>query len=232
MVALLNNDIWFPPVHEAEDGLVAVGGDLSPERLLFGYAQGIFPWYDEQSPILWWSPEPRCVLPLDNFYISSRLKRKIKNGPFHCTLNTAFDDVIKNCANVARPGQGGTWILPEMQDAYRILHLLGFAHSIECWKNDVLVGGVYGVALGKAFFGESMFHHVADASKIALEYLVNLLKMQGFTLFDCQQETPHMLEMGAITIARLDFNSLLDSALSASAMDIMDFESYRSLAVY
>ncbi len=228
MVALLNDETWFPPVHKAEDGLVAVGGDLSPERLLFGYAQGIFPWYDEHSPILWWSPEPRCVLPLDKFYISSRLKRKIRNGPFHCTLNKAFDLVIKNCATVSRPKQSGTWILPEMQDAYRVLHLLGFAYSVECWKGETLVGGVYGVALGKAFFGESMFHLVPDASKIALSYLVNLLKTQGFILFDCQQETPHMLEMGATCIARPDFCNLLEQALQLCGVDFMDFESYHS----
>ncbi len=232
MVALLSNDIWFPHVDKARDGLVAVGGDLRPERLLFGYAQGIFPWYDEHSPILWWSPDPRCILSLDKYYVSRRLLRIIHNGPLRCTFNQAFDLVIKNCANISRPRQGGTWLLPEMQEAYKILHLLGFAHSVECWHHDVLVGGVYGVALGKAFFGESMFHHVSDASKIALVHLLKILTKNNFTLFDCQQETPHIMRMGAHCIARTDFNMLLNKALVTCGIDVFDFATYNGRITY
>ncbi len=221
MLEALTDKLWFPSVYR-EDGLVAVGGDLRPERLLYAYARGIFPWYDAHSPILWWSPDPRCVLPFNKFHIPSRLKRKIKNGPFSCTLNKAFGLVINECATVSRNGLGGTgntWLLPEMQAAYKKLHELGFALSAECWREGQLVGGIYGVAIGKAFFGESMFHHVSDASKIALNFLVENLIEQGFELFDCQQDTPHMLNMGACYITRSSFNYLLNKALLAGGVD-------------
>ncbi len=219
MVVALTDELWFPPVHRA-DGLVALGGDLSPERLVYAYAQGIFPWYDAHSPILWWSPNPRCILPLNKFHISSRLQRKIKNNSLHCTVDKAFDLVIKACANAPRPGQDGTWLLPEMQEAYINLHKLGLARSVECWQGDELVGGIYGVVLGKAFFGESMFYYVSDASKIALDHLVDYLKKKNFQLFDCQQATKHMLSMGACLITRTSFHYLLDEALRAGNFDL------------
>ncbi len=226
MLAKLTKDIWFPPVHKAINGLLCVGGDLSPERLLYAYSQGIFPWYGENSPILWWSLEPRCILPFNKFYISKRLKRKIKNGSFHCTMNGAFALVIKACATTPRPDQDGTWILPEMQEAYTHLHALGFAHSVECWQDEQLVGGIYGVALGKIFFAESMFYNKSDASKIALCFLIERLKKQKFLLFDCQQETLLMNSMGACCITRSSFTLLLKQALEASGINPMDFSSY------
>ncbi len=214
MPVMLTSELWFPSVENAsKEGLVAIGGDLSPERLLLSYARGIFPWYSKNEPILWWSPDPRCILPLDGLIVPRRLQRKYKSNAFHCTINTDFASVIDHCACVPRPGQDGTWILPEMRQAYMRLHHLGFAHSVECWKGDALVGGVYGVALGKAFFGESMFHCMPDASKIALLYLVEQLQAHSFTLFDCQQETPHMLRMGAQSVSRRTFAVLLEKAL-------------------
>lgn len=210
--------IWFPPAHLATaDGLVAVGGDLTPERLLLGYSRGLFPWYSEGTPIMWWSPDPRCVLPLDAVHVPQRLQRRLRQNVFHCTLNTAFEQVVHMCAHSPRPGQRGTWILPEMRRAYLRLHQLGFAHSVECWQGDLLVGGVYGVSLGQAFFGESMFHCVPDASKAALLWLVHRLRERGVTLFDCQQETPHMVRLGAHMISRAEFLSRLDAALLPAA---------------
>ena len=212
--------LWFPPVSQTTaDGLLAVGGDLSPERLLLSYSRGIFPWYNEDTPILWWSPNPRCILPLDGLRVPRRLARKLKQGAFHCTLNTAFSQVTRQCAVSHRPGQNGTWLLPEMQRAYLRLHQLGFAHSVECWQGDTLVGGLYGVALGRAFFGESMFHRVPDASKAALIWLVGQLRQRGFTLFDCQQETPHMVKLGAQTVSRAVFMDKLNAALHHTPAD-------------
>ncbi len=214
MVAWLSSELGFPPVWQANaDGLLAMGGDLRPERLLLAYSQGIFPWYGEDSPLLWWSPDPRCILPLDAVYCSKRLARKRQSSRFTCTYNTAFSKVIEHCAQSPRPNQDGTWITPAMQGAYRHLHTLGFAHSVECFEGSRLVGGLYGVAIGKAFFGESMFYLVPDASKIALLFLVDSLKEKGFMLFDCQQETKHMQNMGAVSIAREHFCALLEKAL-------------------
>ncbi len=196
----------FPPVCGAtSDGLVAIGGDLGCERLLLAYSQGIFPWYSDNSPILWWSPDPRCVLPLNAVRFSRRLLRKARNTSLHCTHNAAFARVIAACACIPRPHQHGTWLTRDMQRAYIRLHQRGHAHSVECWQGTRLVGGVYGVIMGKAFFGESMFHTVPDASKLALYSLVTRLNEQQFQLFDCQQETPHMLALGAVSIAREDF---------------------------
>ena len=208
--------LWFPPVEDApEDGLLAVGGDLSPQRLLLGYSRGIFPWYSENAPILWWSPDPRCILPLDALRVPQRLRRRLRQGLFQMTCDVAFDAVVEHCACQPRPGQNGTWILPEMREAYGRLHGMGFAHSVETWRDGRLVGGIYGVALGRAFFGESMFHLEADASKAALLELVAHLRRWGFTLFDCQQETPHMLRWGAVAVPRSEFLRLLDDALHA-----------------
>ncbi len=210
MVPWLTHELLFPPVQLAKaDGLLAAGGDLRPERLLLAYSQGIFPWYGEHSPILWWAPDPRCILPLNNVYCSKRLKRKRRSERFVCTHNVAFGQVITHCANARRAGQEGTWITPAMQAAYVQLHYLGFAHSVECWEKReqgfTLVGGIYGVALGKVFFGESMFHTVSDASKLALITLVEKLRTEHFELFDCQQDTAHMLRMGAENISRDEF---------------------------
>ena len=220
-VQLGSSALWFPPVRQAtSDGLLAVGGDLTPERLLLGYSRGIFPWYSQGTPILWWSPNPRCILPLDQVHVPRRLQRRLKQNAFRCTLNQAFGEVLRHCAGSHRPGQNGTWLLPEMQRAYTRLHQLGFAHSVECWQGDTLVGGIYGVALGRAFFGESMFHHASDASKAALVWLVERLRERGFTLFDCQQETPHMLRMGAYSVSREEFMDRLHAALKPAPTDM------------
>lgn len=207
-------DLRFPPVEAAEsDGLLAVGGDLSPERLLAAYRRGIFPWYQDDQPILWWSPNPRAVLFPHKLHVSRSLTRRIRRGDFTVTLDTCFRAVMTHCAG-PRPQypEGGTWITREMQDAYATLHEMGYAHSIETWQQGRLVGGLYGVALGGAFFGESMFSHAADASKVALTVLVRQLQAWGFAVFDCQQASPHVMRFGAEEIPRREFVSRLKSA--------------------
>ena len=197
---------WFPPVDEASDeGLLMVGGDLSPARLMFAYAHGIFPWYNEGSPILWWSPDPRCVLFPEDLHVPSRLRRIMRQGRFSFTVDTAFEKVIHACATVPRSGQDGTWILPEMEQAYIKLHVMGHAHSVEVWEDGVLAGGLYGVQWRRAFFGESMFHVRPDASKAAVVYMVDWLRSIGVELIDCQQTTAHMLRFGAREIRRSEF---------------------------
>jgi len=181
------------------------GGDLAPERLMYAYAHGIFPWYGEDAPILWWSPDPRCVLFPEELHVPARLMRTLKSGRFSFTVDTCFRRVIHACASVPRPGQDGTWILPEMEEAYERLHRLGHAHSVEVWEDGELVGGLYGVLLRRVFFGESMFHFRANASKAAVFFLVEWLKREGVELIDCQQTTPHMLRLGAREIGRQDF---------------------------
>ncbi len=216
MPKILDADLSFPPTqYSTPDGLLAVGGDLCLDRLILAYSRGIFPWYSENTPILWWSPPLRCILPMQPsaLNISRRLARKYKNSAYTHTFNTAFEQVITLCAHVPRPGQGGTWLIPEMQEAYIHMHHMGFAHSAECWQDDQLVGGVYGVALGKAFFGESMFHLTPDASKMALMTLVQELERRQVQLLDCQQDTPHMLRMGAKVVSRAHFEYLLKLAL-------------------
>ena len=207
----------FPdPAHADEDGLLAVGGDLSPQRLLMAYAQGIFPWYCENSPILWWSPDPRLVLEPATIHVPGRLERILRQGRFAFTLDTAFERVITGCAETPRPGAHGTWIVPEMLAAYCRLHELGFAHSIEVWSGGNLVGGLYGVALGGAFFGESMFYREPDASKAGLVTLMRALCQAGFVLFDCQQTTAHMLRFGGFEVPRREFLARLGQALELS----------------
>jgi leucyl/phenylalanyl-tRNA--protein transferase len=208
--------IWFPSVEEAEpEGLVGVGGDLSPQRLLTAYSLGIFPWYSEEDdPILWWSPDPRSVLPLDAVHVPRRLLRKLRRSLFRCTLNHAFGEVIRNCASSPRHGRMGTWLGSAMINAYEHLHRLGYALSVEAWLEGELAGGIYGVALGRAFFGESMFYRVPDASKAALIHLTDYLRGQGYVLFDCQQNTPHMRRFGAVEITRVEFVRRLGEALS------------------
>ncbi len=196
----------FPDPAEADpDGLLAIGGDLSPERLVAAYAGGIFPWYSENSPILWWSPDPRLVLEPSSLHVPTSLKRVLHSGRLRFSLDTAFSQVIRACASTPRPGQNGTWIVPEMIRAYERLHALRLAHSAEVWNGERLVGGVYGVALGSVFFGESMFFAEKDASKAAFVLLARWLGARGCTLIDCQQTTAHLLRFGAREISRPEF---------------------------
>ncbi len=207
---LLSNDLVFPPVEMAdEDGLLAIGGDLSTKRLLLAYQQGIFPWYREQDPICWWCPDPRFVLFPDELKISRSMKRVLRSGPFGFTTNTAFAEVIRNCRTISRKDQDGTWISAEVQNAYIRLHELGYAHSAEAWNNNELVGGIYGVRLGNIFFGESMFSRQTNASKFALARYVEQLKQEGVVLIDCQVYTLHLESLGARMIPRKDFMRLL-----------------------
>jgi leucyl/phenylalanyl-tRNA--protein transferase len=210
----LTDDIIFPPPEYAEeDGLLAVGGDLSEERLLLAYEMGIFPWFAEGSPILWWSPDPRLVLFPEEVKVSRSLKQTIRKGIYVVTMDAAFDAVIGNCAEVHRGKDGETWITQEMVDAYRKLHQSGRAHSIECWCREELVGGLYGVALGRAFFGESMFTKRTDASKVAFVKLVECLREWDFAFIDCQVTTGHLLSLGARNIPRAKFLKMLKNAL-------------------
>lgn len=210
----LTKEIVFPPPHHAEaDGLLAVGGDLSSERLLLAYRMGVFPWYMEGQPILWWSPDPRLILEVGQLYISRRLRQTLKKGIFTITLDQAFADVIHACATVPRKGQDGTWITPEMEKAYIRLHQMGFAHSAESWLGEKLVGGIYGVSLGRAFFAESMFFLKTDASKVALAALVEHLKNSGFHMLDAQITSRHLLSLGAKEIPRSIFLRRLKKAL-------------------
>jgi leucyl/phenylalanyl-tRNA--protein transferase len=193
----LSRALVFPPAEQAEPGgLLAVGGDLSPERLLLAYASGIFPWYSAGQPVLWHSPDPRFVLPPAELHVPRRVRRRVRHGACPITLDRAFARVIRACAEVPRPGQHGTWITPEMIQAYERLHAEGYAHSAEAWEGEVLVGGVYGVALGGAFSGESMFTLRPDASKLALVTLLRQLAAWGFTLFDAQMPSEHVRRLG------------------------------------
>jgi len=192
------------------DGLLAVGGNLEPETLLSAYQQGIFPWFDEDTPILWWSPDPRAILEFDNLYISKRLARTIRTNKFQVTFDQDFDAVVKGCTY--RPEEG-TWITPEVANAYGEFHRSGHAHSVEVWQQGILVGGLYGVAIGGLFAGESMFSTVSDASKIALAALVSRLKEKGYQLFDLQIINEHTSTMGAIEIPRDDYLARVKSAI-------------------
>ena len=203
---LEDNDYAFPSAELAEkDGLLAIGGDLSPLRLLNAYANGIFPWYNEDEPILWWSLDPRLIIRPGEMKVSKSLRHTLNTGKFEVRIDTRFKAVMQHCANTPREGQDGTWISKDILEAYCKLHELGFAHSFETYLNDELVGGLYGIAIGKAFFGESIFHNVSDASKVAFYHLHQFLKAHGFKLIDCQQETPHLKSLGAYAIPRHDF---------------------------
>jgi leucyl/phenylalanyl-tRNA--protein transferase len=196
----------FPPAWLARsDGLLCIGGDLSPERILLAYKNGIFPWFSASEPFLWWSPDPRLVLYPEDINISKSLKKKIKKNQFTVKVNTAFDQTILSCAKPRT--DEGTWLVEEMIDAYSTLHALGHAHSVETWREDKLVGGLYGLCIGTSFFGESMFSLESDTSKIALVSLANHLKKHHFDLIDCQVTTSHLLRMGATEISR---NAFLD----------------------
>ena len=216
ILSATGQDLCFPPVEQASpEGLLAAGGDLRPERLLKAYRHGIFPWYSDNQPILWWSPDPRTVLFPEKLHISRSLKRSLRPGIFNVTLDTCFRDVMQHCAG-PRPQypDGGTWITAEMLDAYTSLHEQGYAHSVESWQKGELVGGLYGVAIGGAFFAESMFTRVPDASKVALVSLVRQLQTWGFRLIDCQQSSPHVIALGAEPIPRHEFLDHLTAALA------------------
>ena len=204
----------FPPVSKAltePDGLLAAGGDLSKDRLLHAYRNGIFPWYEEGQPILWWSPDPRCVFLPGDFHISRRLRQDLRRSTAEIRINTAFADVIRRCAGPRRSEQG-TWITAAMTEAYENLHQLGWAHSIEVWQSGELSGGLYGLAIGKAFFGESMFSGRSNASKLALLYLANRLHEGDIDVLDCQVESAHLTMLGARIMPRSEFVSSLDLA--------------------
>jgi len=206
----------FPAPDRALDspnGLLAWGGDLHPERLLQAYRAGIFPWYSEGQPILWWSPAPRCVLFPQRVYLSSRTRRRYNSGVFQLSINQAFEAVITACAE-PREYESGTWITGDMKEAYILLHQQGYAHSLEVWKDGSLAGGIYGLALGGVFFGESMFSRLTDASKIALIALCRLLDAHGYSLLDCQVGNPHLFSMGAEEVSRAEFKTLLDARVN------------------
>lgn len=211
----LDDRLVFPPPHLADpDGLLAVGGDLRPERLLLAYSMGIFPWYHEGAPILWHSPDPRAALEPAKLHVPRSLEKRMRKRPFDIRLDTAFTAVMKACATTRRPGQRGTWITREMVKQYTALHEMGFAHAAEAWEGDTLVGGLYGIALGGVFFGESMFARADDASKIAFVCLVRQLRRWGFSLIDCQQQTAHLERFGAEPWPRSRFLVHLEKALA------------------
>ncbi|MCW9024571.1 MAG: leucyl/phenylalanyl-tRNA--protein transferase [Gammaproteobacteria bacterium] len=202
----------FPNVSLAlrdPDGLLAIGGDLSIERLLAAYQRGIFPWYSDEQPVLWWSPDPRSIIRPENLRISRSLQKTLKKQVFQLTIDKAFKDVIKHCSE-SRKNAVGTWITDEMMYAYNRLHDAGHAHSIECWQNDKLVGGLYGIAIGQVFFGESMFSKVTDASKVAFVYLIKQLQAWGYELIDCQVQSAHLDSLGAENIPRTVFIHALE----------------------
>lgn len=205
VIPWLGPDTPFPPLSAALDepnGLLAASRDLSAGRLLDAYSRGIFPWYSGDTPVLWWSPDPRMVLFLDEFRVARSLRKRLRQQIVKVRADTAFRAVIESCATVFRPGQSGTWITPEIVDAYTQLHERGYAHSVEAWRDGELVGGLYGVAIGRMFFGESMFAFEPDASKVALVHLVAILRERGFPMIDCQQETEHLASFGARAIPR------------------------------
>ncbi len=210
----LSNDLIFPdPTLADPEGLLAIGGDLTPDRLLLAYSMGIFPWYSDGQPILWWSPDPRLVLIPDKIHVSKSLKRVVRSGKYRISFDTCFVDVINQCSLTKRKNQDGTWITEEMIRAYCQLHAFGYAHSVESFYEDRLVGGVYGLSLGKAFFGESMYSNMPDASKVALVALAEKLDAWEFHFIDCQVTTDHLLRMGASEISRDSFLEKLYHAL-------------------
>jgi leucyl/phenylalanyl-tRNA--protein transferase len=206
----LSSDLFFPPVDQANrDGILAIGGDLSPERLQLAYKSGIFPWFEDGEPIMWWSPNPRMVLFLDELIVSKSMRNILNRNVFKVTFNQNFRDVISNCKNIERDGQNGTWITNDMIEAYCKMHDLGIAKSVEVWQDEVLVGGLYGIDLGHIFCGESMFSKVSNASKVAFIALVNQLKAANYKLLDCQVYNPHLESLGCREIDRIDFMEIL-----------------------
>lgn len=216
-VYLLTDDLIFPPVHLAtKEGLLAVGGDLSPQRLLLAYQNGIFPWYSDGDPILWWAPDPRLVLYLQDLKISRSLKKTIRKGHFTVTMDTRFEEVIRSCASTRIEADQGTWITSEMAKGYIRLHTMGYTHSVETWYQSKIVGGLYGVSLGRCFFGESMFSTMTDASKVALVALRDYLQKRNFDFIDCQMPTDHLISLGGRKISRDDYMSQLYRSLRFS----------------
>jgi len=210
----LDDRLAFPPLHRSgPDGLLAVGGDLRPERLVAAYSQGIFPWPHDGLPLLWFSPDPRMVLDPRRLHVGRSLRARIQHAGFELRFDTAFRQVMEACASAPRPGQQGTWITPAMIEAYCALHARGLAHSAEAWRAGRLVGGLYGVSLGRAFFGESMFTRESDASKVAFVGLVQRLGASGFQLVDCQMHTPHLARFGAVLWSRVRYLEALRRAL-------------------
>jgi leucyl/phenylalanyl-tRNA---protein transferase len=219
VIPFLDTDDPFPPPELAlqqPNGLLAAGGDLSPARLLDAYAQGIFPWFGREDPLLWWSPDPRMVLYVGELKLSRSLRRTIRSGRFRVTMDSAFPAVISGCAE-PRTGQDGTWITPEMHTAYCLLFEMGYAHSVEAWSGDQLVGGLYGVALGRMFFGESMFARESDASKVAFVHMVAQFGRWKMPLIDCQMPTSHLASLGAREIPRADFLDHVGQLVQESA---------------
>ncbi|KFF06886.1 leucyl/phenylalanyl-tRNA--protein transferase [Flavobacterium reichenbachii] len=208
----LSKDVFFPPVSESdEEGILAIGGDLSSERLKLAYNSGVFPWFNEGEPILWWAPDPRMVLFLDELVVSKSMRNILNRNQFKVTFNQDFAAVMSNCQKIKRDGQNGTWISNQMIDAYCKLHEEGIAKSVEVWQDDVLVGGLYGIDLGHVFCGESMFSKVSNASKTAFISLVNHLKKDNYKLLDCQVYNPHLESLGCREIDRVEFMSILKS---------------------
>lgn len=218
-VFILGEQPIFPdPAYADPDGLLAVGGDLSRERLVSAYAHGIFPWYSSSTPILWWSPDPRPIIEPARVHVCRTLRKLLRKKPFEIRLDTAFDQVLVGCAKTPRPQGDGTWLVSEMMEAYLDLHDMGLAHSVEAWQGGRLVGGLYGVSLGRAFCGESMFYHVPGASQAAFATLNRLLEHWGFHFIDCQQTTPHMLHFGAQEVGRDEFLARLREAIGFPTM--------------
>lgn len=210
----LSKELYFPPVSEASyEGILAVGGDLSPERLLLAYRNGIFPWFEEDEPILWWSPPQRMVVDPKEYKVAKSLRNILNRNIFEVTLNQNFQEVINHCQKIKRKGQQGTWITDSMMEAYLKLHDLGIAKSVEVWQNKELVGGLYGVDLGKIFCGESMFSLVPNASKAAFVSLIKKLKQENYLLLDCQVHNDHLEKLGAFEISRENYLKILKSSL-------------------
>ena len=209
------HEFTFPhPLHADPSGILGIGGDLSSKRLLLAYRFGIFPWYNVDEPIIWWFPDPRCVLFPTQVKISKSMRSVLNTGKYRITYDRNFSDVIKKCQIVKRKGQSGTWIHKEMIDAYAKLHQKGYAHSVEIWEDDDLVGGLYGISIGKIFFGESMFAEKPNTSKLALIKLAQKLESKGYTVIDCQQDTPHIRSMGAELISAHSFYNFLRENLA------------------
>lgn len=216
-VYFLNNDLYFPDPEEASDGLLAVGGDLAPDRLLLAYEMGIFPWYSPPDPILWWSPDPRCVIFTDQVKVSKSMRNVLNQKKYRVTYDNAFEDVMRGCQTVEREDKG-TWITEAFIDSYCILHQLGVAHSVEVWNDNQLVGGLYGVSLGRMFCGESMFARENNASKVALISICRELHARGFEIIDCQIYNDHLGSMGAVEIPRPQFMRILQNSLNFDSL--------------
>jgi len=219
-VVALESDTPFPPLQAAlqhPNGLLAIGGDLTPQRLLDAYARGIFPWFSPEEPILWWSPDPRMVIFPNELKISRSLAKRLKKTDYEVRFDSAFRRVMQACSQTPREGQNGTWIVPDMIAAYYRLHELGYAHSAETWIDGELAGGLYGVKLGRMFYGESMFHRVTDASKIAFVHMVRRLQQQGVGMIDCQMHTSHLASLGAREIPRAEFSQKLTELVGLSS---------------